>query len=572
MARTLPVRLPARLTTTGLALTALLAPVAVASTASAAISPHASCADVAAAVPGAADGTYAITVFGQTLDVWCADMAGAPVEYLSLGAGNTSLNGVGGDVWGSDVVTTYSRVRLQLPAAAGEPFTVLRTDRRFSTSTGVQARPGSTTDWVAFAGGGNCGGNPGRAEVSFAGTPFAVEAAEFAVYGWDASGAVAQVTPQQLSMWSAGWCSSVGPANPNPGLPWETGHPEVFPLVWIGAVAPVVTGPVDTTVGTGGTATFTTSATGDAPLTVQWQTSSDGATWSDVLGATTGTLELVGVTYADSGRQVRAVHTNPEGSVTSAAATLTVLASLPVFTTDPQDASLLVGDDVTLSAAATGDPAPTLQWQASEDGGTTWLPIPGETGTDLVLEDAPLEADGLLFRAVASNPAGDVVSAEALLTVSAVAPTITAAPTSASVAPGADATFTIAVAGTPAPTVQWQVRTSDGLLWVDVPGATGTTLTVEDVTLTQDGAVYRAVVQNVGGVVLSDPVTLRVLAPAVVVPVATPAAPTAPAAAAAAAALPVTGGTPAPIIALALALIAAGGIALAGSRRARTTV
>ncbi|MGJ0223689.1 immunoglobulin domain-containing protein, partial [Streptococcus pyogenes] len=89
--------------------------------------------------------------------------------------------------------------------------------------------------------------------------------------------------------------------------------------------------------------------------------------------------------------------------------------------------------------------------------------LAGETGASLVLADVALEADGLRVRAVATNAAGAVASGDALLAVSAVAPTLTASPTSASVTAGGTATFTVAVAGTPAPTVQWQVRSADGL-------------------------------------------------------------------------------------------------------------
>lgn len=559
---------PRRLLTAAVAAAAAVAaPLAAAPAATAVVSPSASCADVAAATPGAPDGTYTITVLGQTLDVWCAGMAGTPVEYLSLGPGNVSVNGAGGDVSGSDVRTTYQRVRLLLPTSVGQPFSVLRTDRTFSTSTGLQSRGGGTTDWTPFAGGGNCGGNAGTADVDLAGTPFEVRASEFAYYGWAASGGVAQLTPQRVSMSSWGWCSSVGPVDPTPGQPWENSHPDTFPLVWAGAVAPVVTGPTDVTVTSGATASFTSAATGDPALTVQWQTSPDGTTWTDVVGATSGTLVLAGVTSADSGLRVRAVWTNAEGAVASAPAALTVLASLPVVTTDPQDATLVVGGDATFTVAATGDPTPALQWQASADAGATWQDVVGETGTTLVLADVPLTADGTLVRAVATNAAGAVASADALLTVKAVAPTLTATPASTSVSAGGTTTFTVAVTGSPAPTIQWQVLAADGVTWTDLPGETGTSLVLTGVTAAQDGTVYRAYVTNAGGAVASAPFTLTVVTPTAA-PAATPSAPVAASAASAATALAATGATPGPWLALALALVLAGTTAVVAARRA----
>ncbi|MCD7100993.1 immunoglobulin domain-containing protein [Pseudoclavibacter sp. 13-3] len=90
-----------------------------------------------------------------------------------------------------------------------------------------------------------------------------------------------------------------------------------------------------------------------------------------------------------------------------------------------------------------------------------------------------------------------------------IAPTITAQPADATVVEGRDATFTVAAAGTPQPTVQWQskVGTSD---WGDVAGATATTLTVSSAALTASGTQYRAVLTNTIGTATSTAATLTV--------------------------------------------------------------
>jgi Tol biopolymer transport system component len=62
--------------------------------------------------------------------------------------------------------------------------------------------------------------------------------------------------------------------------------------------------------------------------TLQWQLSTDGgANWSNVVGATSDTYNLLDVALANDGRQFRAVATNDSGSVNSNAATLTVNAA-----------------------------------------------------------------------------------------------------------------------------------------------------------------------------------------------------------------------------------------------------
>jgi len=66
----------------------------------------------------------------------------------------------------------------------------------------------------------------------------------------------------------------------------------------------VMTQPTDQTVTAGATVTFTSTASGGPPPTVQWQVSTNGgATFSDLAGATSTTLMLGGTTVVMSGNQ-----------------------------------------------------------------------------------------------------------------------------------------------------------------------------------------------------------------------------------------------------------------------------
>jgi subtilisin-like proprotein convertase family protein len=91
----------------------------------------------------------------------------------------------------------------------------------------------------------------------------------------------------------------------------------------------------------------------------------------------------------------------------------------------------------------------------------------------------------------------------------AVAPELATAPVSVTVAEGADATFTAAATGEPAPAVQWQLLDADGV-WADVEDATEATLTVPQVRAAQDQLTVRAVFANDAGSVTSEPVVLTV--------------------------------------------------------------
>ncbi len=96
-----------------------------------------------------------------------------------------------------------------------------------------------------------------------------------------------------------------------------TSAPAILTVSTVGAPA-ITSQPVSQNVTAGATVTFTVGATGTAPLSYQWMKS--GANLS---GATTSTLTLASVTTADAGSYTVLV-SNSAGSVTSAAATLTV--------------------------------------------------------------------------------------------------------------------------------------------------------------------------------------------------------------------------------------------------------
>ncbi|MCY2978999.1 MAG: immunoglobulin domain-containing protein [Planctomycetota bacterium] len=140
-------------------------------------------------------------------------------------------------------------------------------------------------------------------------------------------------------------------------------------------IAPAITqSPSNQTVVTGNTATFTAAASGSPTPTVQWQVSTNGGTsWSNISGATSTTYSFTAVS-GDNGKQYRAVFTNTAGSATSSAATLTVNYA-PSVTQNPSSSTVSSGATASFTAAATGNPTPTVQWQISTNGGTSWSDI-----------------------------------------------------------------------------------------------------------------------------------------------------------------------------------------------------
>ncbi|MDT8394294.1 MAG: M6 family metalloprotease domain-containing protein [Bacteroidales bacterium] len=102
----------------------------------------------------------------------------------------------------------------------------------------------------------------------------------------------------------------------------------------------------------------------------------------------------------------------------------------PVVTLHPSDYAAEWGDDVSFTADATGIPTPTVQWQRSTNGGSTFLDISGETNLTLNLSCVTLEMDGYQYQAVFTNRCGVAVSDPAELSVvpKSIAGTVTIAP------------------------------------------------------------------------------------------------------------------------------------------------
>jgi glucose/arabinose dehydrogenase len=101
------------------------------------------------------------------------------------------------------------------------------------------------------------------------------------------------------------------------------GGGEVFRVLFTANSAPSITShPTSVTVSAGQPASFTVAASGTAPLRYQWQR--NGA---NIANATSPTFTLPSTTTADNGAMFRAVVSNDFGSVTSNAATLTVLSN-----------------------------------------------------------------------------------------------------------------------------------------------------------------------------------------------------------------------------------------------------
>jgi alpha-tubulin suppressor-like RCC1 family protein len=273
---------------------------------------------------------------------------------------------------------------------------------------------------------------------------------------------------------------------------------------------PVVTKqPTSVIVEEGQSASFEAAASGFPAPTVQWEVSTDaGASWKNVSKATSDELTLTDVKTSENGDEYRAVFKNAAGSATSEAATLTVH-NRPAVTKQPTSVTVEEGQAAHFEAAASGFPAPSVQWELSTNAGGTWSPVEGATSDELAIASAKTSESGDEFRAVFTNAAGTATSAAATLTVHK-APAVTEQPLSVTVEVGQSASFQAAASGFPAPTVQWELSTNAGGTWSPVAGATSDELTIAEAKAPESADEYRAVFTNAAGKATSEAATLTV--------------------------------------------------------------
>lgn len=217
-------------------------------------------------------------------------------------------------------------------------------------------------------------------------------------------------------------------------------------------------------------------------------------TANNVAVAADGTLTWVELDYTDYPTVVRWLHVlrqradgGYEADVRTSAPTLGWIASAVspdgrrFFVTDSTNNKVQVVEDGVVTATVAGD-------------------------TNVSLNGIVADADG---NAYASWRDGSLK-----LIGHARSPTPTTQPQSAAVElpspdASAEATFSAAATGSPAPTIAWQVRTAGSSRWLPVPGATGEQLTVTATTALDD-ARYRAVFTNAAGSIASEVATLSV--------------------------------------------------------------
>jgi alpha-tubulin suppressor-like RCC1 family protein len=181
----------------------------------------------------------------------------------------------------------------------------------------------------------------------------------------------------------------------------------------------------------------------------------------------------------------------------------------PTITKQPVSTAVEEGHSATFEATASGSPTPTIKWERSINGGSTWTAVAGGTSTVLTLPSLKLTESGRLYRATFTNVAGKATTEVATLTVGKT-PSVTGQPSSQIGIEGKPVFFSASAGGSPEPSVQWEVSTNGGATFTAIPGATFSPYIIASAKLAQSGSEYRAVFTNVLGKATSNAATLTV--------------------------------------------------------------
>ena len=159
------------------------------------------------------------------------------------------------------------------------------------------------------------------------------------------------------------------------------------------------------------------------------------------------------------------------------------------FATNPASITKPENTSATFSVYANGT-APTYQWQASYDGGSTYTNVPSATSSNYTKSSLVLADDQSKYRCIASvacNSSSATSSVATLTVIACVTASVTTSPSDITVGGGATANFTV-VAGGSQPTYQWQVSADNGATFTNVTTGTGATTASYTTAATTFGA------------------------------------------------------------------------------------
>ena len=185
-----------------------------------------------------------------------------------------------------------------------------------------------------------------------------------------------------------------------------------------------------------------------------------------------GTATLAGTPAAGSGGTYPVTLTATNGVSPNGSQALSIQVNqAPQVTTNPASQTVNPATSVTFTAAATGVPTPTVQWQRSTNGGASYTNVAGATSTSYTFTSAAGD-NGTMYRAVFTNLVSTATTTAATLNVGTAPAFASSAATTFSV--GTAGTFAVTTTGVPNATLTVTGSVPAWLTLTDHSDGTGT--------------------------------------------------------------------------------------------------
>ncbi len=260
--------------------------------------------------------------------------------------------------------------------------------------------------------------------------------------------------------------------------------------------AAITTAPTNSTVTSGGSASFSVVATGTG-LTYQWRKGTVNLiNGGNISGATSATLTINPVTISDVATNYNVVVSGTVGTpVTSPNVSLVVNAAAATdITTMPASQTICQGSSVSFAVIAVGTDL-TYQWRKGTVNLVNGGNISGATSATVTINPAAISDVAANYNVVVSGTVGPNVTSTNVSLVFNTVPSITTVPVTNTSCAGSSASLSVVATGTGL-TYQWRKGTVNLINGGNISGATSATLTVNPLNVADAGTNYNVVISG----------------------------------------------------------------------------
>jgi hypothetical protein len=277
--------------------------------------------------------------------------------------------------------------------------------------------------------------------------------------------------------------------------------------------ANITQSPQNTTQCSGDSARFTVVATG-SNLQYTWQVSTNGGSiFNNIPNSNANAYTIIQTQSVQNNNRYRIIVSNNCPSADTSDFAILEIKEPVAISQQPTNATVCLGSAASFVVQSTGD-VTAQQWELSTDGGNTFTPIAGANSSSLSIANVTLQQNGNIYRLAVNGCRSNTVYSNAVTLTVSNQTTILSQPANTSGCVGGTTTLQVLASGSNL-NFQWQVSTDGGLNYTNIAGAASNSLTLNNLSFTQNQNRYRVAIQNdCGGSINSNPSILTVRNPA----------------------------------------------------------